>query len=396
VVFPSIAAHTNLAIRGLPPRDEGRWEGALVASVEHQQCGQSRRASRCVPGAGDRANGAAGIAYGLYQIACARGDAALLSQADVWMCWAERAVDSPDAFHIPEAELPPEWFSTVTPFHQASGIHLVRALISQALGDLSGMQAAIDAFVAAAKAPCSNPDLTLGRAGVLLGCAMLMEALPDTAMVDGTAMKALGDEAMEALWTGNCAVPHDYLGMAHGVAGILYATLRYHQITRCPLPLGAEEALSRLEAEARQSGRGSSWPLQPRSQEEASGWCHGSAGYVWLWTLAHRVSGQESYLDLAKRAGLHVWEHPAGGGTLCCGMAGQAYAMLHLYRHTGEEAWLQRAYDLAEAAAASIRESGERRDSIYKGEVGVALLAIDLEDPPNARFPMFEAEGWLE
>ncbi len=37
-----------------------------------------------------------------------------------------------------------------------------------------------------------------------------------------------------------------------------------------------------------------------------------------------------------------------------------------------------------------IRRSG--RDRLYKGEIGVALLAAELEQPEQARMPLFEAE----
>jgi hypothetical protein len=39
----------------------------------------------------------------------------------------------------------------------------------------------------------------------------------------------------------------------------------------------------------------------------ATGWCHGSAGYVHLWTLADSVVGHGRQLDLAERAARHAW-----------------------------------------------------------------------------------------
>jgi eukaryotic-like serine/threonine-protein kinase len=339
--------------------------------------------------------GAAGLAYALCRMAGARGDALLLSHADVWITRAEQAIGSAEAFHMPEAELPPGWASTVTPYHQAAGVHLVRALVSQALGDVGGMRRATEAYVAAVQAPCANPDLTLGRAGVLLGCAMLLEALPP--VVDTAALKAQGDRVMESLWDGTVSTPNEYLGVAHGWAGILCATLRWCAAAGCSLPPGVGPALARLEVLARRSGSSASWPLTPGGRAAAEGWCHGSAGYVWLWTSAHRLLRQESYLQLAVAAGQHVWDHPAGNGTLCCGLAGQAYAMLHLYRYTGEAHWLEKAGALAEGAAQAMARSGAgRRDSLFKGEVGVAVLAVDLEQPEGACFPLFGAEGWVD
>jgi hypothetical protein len=65
-----------------------------------------------------------------------------------------------------------------------------------------------------------------------------------------------------------------------------------------------------------------------------------------------------------------------------------------LYKHSGEPAWLARAHRLSDYAARSVRVESLRRDSLYKGEVGVALLAADLEAPEHACMPLFEAEGW--
>ena len=77
----------------------------------------------------------------------------------------------------------------------------------------------------------------------------------------------------------------------------------------------------------------------------------------------------------------------------------QAYALLNLYRHTGEAIWLWRACDLSRNAAeaamyASSRESRElalRPESLHKGELGIIVLDSDLNHPEFARMPMFES-----
>jgi hypothetical protein len=67
---------------------------------------------------------------------------------------------------------------------------------------------------------------------------------------------------------------------------------------------------------------------------------------------------------------------------------------LSLYKHTGEQAWLSRARDLTNKAAIHIRESGKTPNSLYRGEVGVALLAAEIEKPEWAAMPFFEEEQW--
>jgi serine/threonine-protein kinase len=127
-----------------------------------------------------------------------------------------------------------------------------------------------------------------------------------------------------------------------------------------------------------------------------NGWCNGSAGYVHLWTLAHRVAGDDRWLDLAEGAAWSTWETDGPVSTVCCGRAGRAYALLNLYRHTRDDAWLERARVIAERAAAESApgESEGHDDSLYKGRLGPALLAADLAAPHDACLPFFEPEGW--
>jgi hypothetical protein len=79
--------------------------------------------------------------------------------------------------------------------------------------------------------------------------------------------------------------------------------------------------------------------------------------------------------------------------------SGQAYALLALYKRIGERAWLHRAQELAEKAAIAYRELAPglnsdahllRPDSLYKGELGVAVLAADLQNPNDSAMPAFE------
>jgi eukaryotic-like serine/threonine-protein kinase len=52
---------------------------------------------------------------------------------------------------------------------------------------------------------------------------------------------------------------------------------------------------------------------------------------------------------------------------------------------------------LAERAvrvAPQLRTSDHPRHSLYKGELGLALLIADLDKPQSAAMPMFGSEGW--
>jgi serine/threonine-protein kinase len=108
--------------------------------------------------------------------------------------------------------------------------------------------------------------------------------------------------------------------------------------------------------------------------------------------------GAEEYGVLAERVGLDAWESENSIGSLCCGFAGQAYALLNLYKRTDDKTWLHRARAQAQRAARSMLatstgEGNERMDSLYKGGLGVAVLAADLEKPEFAAMPFFEREA---
>jgi len=82
-----------------------------------------------------------------------------------------------------------------------------------------------------------------------------------------------------------------------------------------------------------------------------SGWCNGTAGFVFLWRLAHTTFKNEQFLVLAEKSAWHAWKGNSELGTLCCGLSGQAYALLRFYKDTDENVWLRRAEALAQKAA---------------------------------------------
>jgi hypothetical protein len=348
--------------------------------------------------------GAAGIACALHRIAAARDDAALLALADLWITQAAALPETGEAFYRPESRLVPEVLGRVSPYHTAAGIHAVRAMIARAQGDAGSWREAVAAFVAASQAPCPSLDLTLGRAGSLLAAALLLEGAEEPT----AALFALGGGLLAGIWEEIAAFPaiadcggRPNLALAHGWAGFLYASLRWCRISGAPLPDALPARLGELAAEARPAGRGVRWRWHAENGADVgtmAGWCNGSAGFVYLWTLAHRTLGDPRFAALAEGAAWNAWEDPARDPSLCCGLAGRAYALLTLHRHGGGPEWLERARDLAERAAQmaakNAARSSEPSHSLYKGEVGLAVLAADLAAPENAAFPFFEEEGW--
>lgn len=342
--------------------------------------------------------GAAGVAYGLWHMARTRRDAALLDRAEALLRQAWRSRTYEDAFYGPEPKLAERSLGRVSPYHSVTGLLAVRALVGDARGDRAARDEALSAFAEAARRPCGQIDLTRGQAGVLLGSALLVDALATEAPADllglGREKAMLIRDRLKSL----APIREDrsiaYLGIAHGWGGLLYALLAWTRVTGGPMPPSAERRLAELAELGGRRGRGLRWRrvlgLEGPPRYLPS-WCNGAAGLVHLWLLAHRMSGDDRYLDLAEGCAWNGWEDgDAAIGQLCCGLSGRAYGLTAFYKATGEAAWLERARRLAAAAMSAGRKGYGPARSLYKGTFGLAVLLADLEEPKSARMPFFE------
>jgi serine/threonine protein kinase len=347
--------------------------------------------------------GAAGIALGLLHIAQRLKDPGLLAAADVWSRRALLGMGEAAAFYNKDIEITPEVVGEASPYHTASGIHAVASLIACAMGDSMAQSEAVSRYLEAVRKRSAGLDLVLGDCSTILGAAILLDALSATPELDTAALCAFGNEAVTKLWSSLDKKPSipksdvEYLGIAHGWAGFAYATLQWCRVAGTAVPEGVHARLQELAELAIPAGRGIQWPWVLRETGEPQtmpGWCNGTCGYVFLWTAAHAIFGDDQYLDLAEEAAWHSWEAPDGIATLCCGLLGRVYALLNLYRHTREREWLNRARELALRTAKEGHFPPEYPNSLYKGEFGLAVLAADLEEPDRAVMPFFETIGY--
>jgi serine/threonine-protein kinase len=343
-------------------------------------------------------NGASGFAFALGRIAAVRDDEQLFALADIWAVRAERALGSYDAFWNDELEIVPETFGESSLYHHAPGVHAARMLLGRARDDAEMEQSALAAFLAATAEPVEQLDISFGRAGLLLGCAHLLEAASPA--LDCAPLRARGVELRDSLWArlkSEPALPGGStlrsLGAAHGWAGYLYALLRFAEATHDVVSDGLEDRLEELAELAVPAARGLRWPIQvgvePADVPLAGSWCNGAAGFVHLWLAAARRFGDERYLRLAERAGWCAFEAVPAGGDLCCGYAGRAYALLALEQASGTSLWGVRARLLADLAESSVEAGALRHESLYKGDVGVALLFAELDQASDAAMPLF-------
>jgi len=182
------------------------------------------------------------------------------------------------------------------------------------------------------------------------------------------------------------------LGTLHGVAGNTLALLRFE-----PDAAVAGESAAVLSRHAFREDGLANWPGTPRPQltRPRDGrivlqWCTGAPGVV---------AGACDYLDedlllagaeLIWRAGAHQDEKGHG---LCHGTAGNGFALLKAFARTGDELWLERARRFAVHALAQAERiataSGRRRYSLFTGDVGTALFAATCLDG-DTRFPIID------
>ena len=227
-----------------------------------------------------------------------------------------------------------------------------------------------------------NPtdDISWGAPGTLLAALAMggrtgEPRWEEAARESATALRARrGDDG---LWRQD----DDYRGLStlHGVAGNTLALLRFE-----PDAAVASESAAVLSRLAFREDGLANWPGTPRAQlaRPRDGriplqWCTGAPGVV---------AGAE----LIWRAGAHRDEKGHG---LCHGTSGNGFALLKAFARSGDERWLERARRFAVHALAQAERiaaaNGRRRYSLFNGDVGTALFAAACLDA-DARFPIVD------
>jgi Lanthionine synthetase C-like protein len=189
------------------------------------------------------------------------------------------------------------------------------------------------------------------------------------------------------------------LGASHGVGTNTNVLLQGGDLLsaerRAELKRGTAEILARTAV--LEDGL-ANWPLAVDEPELVGWdgqirvqWCHGAPGVV---------ASAASYLDeelllagaeLAWRAGPPNMEKGPG---LCHGTAGNGYAFLKVFERTGDERWLERARRFASHALGQVERwrtaRGRGRYSLWTGDVGAALYAAACLDG-HALMPVLDS-----
>lgn len=352
--------------------------------------------------------GTAGTAFALYRIAMLRDDGPTLALADAWLSRVEHDAVKPLAFDAPDDGLDMAGLGPVSPFHADTGVHVVRAMLAVAMQQPDAARSSVLVFCDRITQPWPRRDLTLGRMGAVLGCTLLVEALPASMPESITTLRTTGDILLDQLWDelgrlgriGNGTDIEDH-GMAHGWAGLIWATLRWCRATSRALPDTLESRLAELADGAEPLGRGVHWAQRVTGSlpsvlatHQVAGWCNGPAGFVQLMALGQLHFPRAGYGRLMEASAWSTWEAPSTVFDLCCGLTGRAYALLCCYQASGAPEWRDRAGILAGRAFQFFESTNEpvhRPTSLFKGEAGLALLAADLRRPEQATFPFAES-----
>ena len=186
-------------------------------------------------------------------------------------------------------------------------------------------------------------------------------------------------------------------GAGHGVAVnatiLLAGGELFPAVRREPLVRETAAALART---ARREGPFANWPMEASDTDlEWDGqirmqWCHGGAGVV---ASAAPFLDEELLLagaDLVWHVGPASMEKGPG---ICHGTAGNGYALLRTFGRTGDERWLERARRFAVHALGQVERwrarRGGGRHSLWAGDLGTALFAADCLDA-RAEHPLLD------
>ena len=215
-------------------------------------------------------------------------------------------------------------------------------------------------------------ELMWGSPGLLLIADAMLERTGEQRWASAwsaIAERLMAKQGANGLWTQRLyGSTTEYLGPAHGFAGIVAA------LARRPDEVPVERLAAALEATALREGNMANWPpshQEPLAKQDGSirtQWCHGAPGIV---TSIAALPGTD---ELLRAGGELTWA--AGplkkGAGLCHGTAGNGFALLKLFTRTGDEEWLQRARRFAMHSAAQVARA-RGRHTLWTGDLGTAM-----------------------
>jgi serine/threonine protein kinase len=210
--------------------------------------------------------------------------------------------------------------------------------------------------------PVDWPDLTHGAAGQCLAaiaCAQATGLDRLAAHAQPSVDFLLASQRRDGSWDLPSGVRgmtgSTYSGLAHGVAGIVYALATYARWSG--LDEVGDAALRGRRWLRRQARIGEEpsclwWSLRTDTEERWHWWCHGAPGIALALLAVHEMSGDA---DDATQASLALAAHPVevrySNLSQCHGLSGLGEIYLEAHRVLGGEEWLQRAEKVGDTLA---------------------------------------------
>jgi hypothetical protein len=260
-----------------------------------------------------------------------------------------------------------------------------------------------DALLARVRENVTNEavEIMWGAPGTMLAARAMLDWTGDERWADAwreSAEAVWQSREPDGLWTKRLyGRTSRGLGPPHGVVGVVHALLQGDLLSPDRRETLERETAAVLAGNAVVEDGLANWPMLDGEAlvDEDDGqirvqWCAGAPGIV--------ISAA-SYLDeeLLLAGAELVWHAgPPGrekGPGICHGTAAAGYAFLKAFERTGDEEWLERARRFAVHGLGQVERRGHRRYSLWTGDVGVALFAADCLDGRTA-YPVMDSFDW--
>jgi lantibiotic modifying enzyme len=343
------------------------------------------------------AYGAAGRALGLSQIAEVCQDTELFAAAHAWLELATERGRDESVFEAPAAGVTPAVTGRHSVLHREPGVAFARAIVALRAHDVIEANAAIEDLAVLAAAQHTFRDVSFGKAGLALAVCNLADMPQVGAAVNGLrenvhrCARGLYDVLIadpDVLHGADAVTREKARSIAHGSAGCVLALLRLSHVLGIKPDAEITESLVTLATSCAPASIPESPSTVQRRNAFMASWCNGAAGWVHLWAAAAISLKSDHYLGMMEAAAEHTWTSEEKGWTLCCGAAGRAYALLKAAQVSGDARWIERARAVVTRALTTPLRFW-RPDSLFKGELGLAVVIADFEQPARATMPVF-------
>lgn len=249
-------------------------------------------------------------------------------------------------------------------------------------------------------------EMLYGRAGYLFALLYVNKEMGADTVEEGTisqVVKTIVESgknfSAEQKKTERCPLLYEwhkkqYVGAAHGLAGIFYMLLQ--PSAKLQPDMMAELVRPSIDYVRHKRFRSGNFPSSLSNESDRLvHWCHGAPGVIHVLLMAHKVFKEEKYLKEAQDCADVIWQRGLlrKGYGICHGTAGNGYAFLSMYKVTQDQKYLYRACKFAEWCL-DYGTHGcripDRPYSLFEGMAGTIHYLSELANPGASCFPAFE------